>query len=66
MTVGRPLQIGMVVYGDITHDSRVQREANSRLKTTRNSSSEETPADRAKSGVAIELAGIAGNPFAWK
>ena len=29
MTVGRPLQIGMVVYGDITHDSRVQREANS-------------------------------------
>ncbi|HLO35525.1 MAG TPA: glycosyltransferase, partial [Candidatus Deferrimicrobium sp.] len=29
MTVGGTLQIGMVVYGDITHDSRVQREANS-------------------------------------
>jgi glycosyltransferase involved in cell wall biosynthesis len=29
MTVGRMLRIGMVVYGDISHDSRVQREANS-------------------------------------
>lgn len=29
MIVGRTLRIGMVVYGDIRHDSRVQREANS-------------------------------------
>jgi glycosyltransferase involved in cell wall biosynthesis len=29
MNASRPLRIGMVAYGDITHDSRVQRMANS-------------------------------------